>query len=1184
MSKRIISLFLLICILACTLSVGVFGDNKTYTIESAEDLIEFSKKCTLDTFSDGISAILECDIDLGGKEFSPIPTFGGKFEGNGHTVSGLSVTKAGSAMGLFRYVRSGAEVKNIIVSGSVKPDGTKSSVGGIAGENSGMITGCIFFGDVNGDSKVGGIAGENKDGGRISDSSFEGNINGSTFIGGITGKNGGLILNCENKGEISTKEEDDAFNISDIDIDLDSTFDDIIESEDKDKEEVFLSSHTDCGGICGYTTGIVSGCKNHGKVGYKHIGYNIGGIAGRQAGYILGCENFGEIMGKKDVGGIAGQTEPYFVLSEDKDGLTASLDSVDGEIDKLTNLINLFISETDSSVNDIDGQLKELSENARSAGDNAHTLLDKTSEFADDNLSEINAKAAVLSDAIDQSKDVFDSLSEASDTLSVALEELSDAAGTIKDVSVDMKDSYDTLQESLKQITKGFKGLSDASKGVGKALNLLENAISISDRAGAQQALEQLQKAFGEISDAKKAVKEALESLETLLTTKPESFKELIERIPQIVEQIRVIKDSFELSVKAIDKISDAILKLISVTNIEIVDIYEAVTKLTDAFYDIASAMKSFKTGVNDLSIAIEPLKDLFKDEGEGEFKTAFEKIESSARHLSDAADILTGAMDSVKSIADMISNAGPLKFVKLGDDYKEMGKSLFDSLSLVSDNIENIGNTVKSASGKMSARLTEISNQFNHIVKTLSNNARDISDSLDKIMSPDLGDIIEDVSEEEIYSAKQGKIENCINSGEVFADKNAGGIAGLMAIEHSLDPEDETEKPDGLNFTYKTKSILLNCVNDSKVTAKKECAGGVVGKMNMGTVFLCENYNTVESTEGNYAGGIAGMSKSSVRKSCSKSSAKGKKYVGGIAGYATTLSDCCAIAIPEGDEFVGAVAGDASNKATIKNCRFTECDAGGIDSISYNGKAHPITYDELRKIDGIPSRFISFRINFIVDGNIMESRDVEYGKSTSLISLPDIPDKEKEFGVWEDFKTDTVMGDIDLNAVYKPWVTTVSSEEYDGKLAVGLAEGKFKDGVILHITDSEEALPSNAPIGADCKVVEVKLINTSLGEKSKVDVRLLNKDGMDARVLQRTANGWQELETKERGKYVKFTMEGYHGTLCVIYGEKSMTMIFVIIGIMLLIALLVFLFIFIKRRRKKKLLEHSTDRLKLKI
>ena len=42
--------------------------------------------------------------------------------------------------------------------------------------------------------------------------------------------------------------------------------------------------------------------------------YTIGGIAGRQSGLVTGCTNWGTALGRKDVGGIVGQMEPYIEL------------------------------------------------------------------------------------------------------------------------------------------------------------------------------------------------------------------------------------------------------------------------------------------------------------------------------------------------------------------------------------------------------------------------------------------------------------------------------------------------------------------------------------------------------------------------------------------------------------------------------------------------------------------------------------------------------------------------------------------------------------------------------------------------------------------------------------------------------------------------------------------------------
>ena len=116
------------------------------------------------------SAVLCSDIDLGGEEWTPIgknysSAFKGSFDGQGHTVSGLSITgSASSNTGLFGYVDS-ATIENVTVQGSINLTGSGSSsygAGGIAGQlygKAGAIRNCRSDVTVHGGQNVGGIVG-----------------------------------------------------------------------------------------------------------------------------------------------------------------------------------------------------------------------------------------------------------------------------------------------------------------------------------------------------------------------------------------------------------------------------------------------------------------------------------------------------------------------------------------------------------------------------------------------------------------------------------------------------------------------------------------------------------------------------------------------------------------------------------------------------------------------------------------------------------------------------------------------------------------------------------------------------------------------------------------------------------------------------------------------------------------
>lgn len=143
---------------------------------------------------------LEADIDLSGTDFTPIPTFGGTFEGQGHTISGLSITGSGNVRGLFRYIQPSGVVRDLSVEGRVDPSDRKNTLGGIAGSNRGLLAGCTFHGTVRGADSIGGLVGINESSGQIVNCTFSGAVTGEHYAGGIAGQNYGAVIQCRNSG------------------------------------------------------------------------------------------------------------------------------------------------------------------------------------------------------------------------------------------------------------------------------------------------------------------------------------------------------------------------------------------------------------------------------------------------------------------------------------------------------------------------------------------------------------------------------------------------------------------------------------------------------------------------------------------------------------------------------------------------------------------------------------------------------------------------------------------------------------------------------------------------------------------------------------------------------------------------------------------------------------------------
>ena len=138
-----LSCLLLISLLPVT-QVLADGDGAIH-IKSAEDLRSLAHSCTLDSWSRGKTVVLDNDIELTDDDELPIPTFGGTFNGNGHTISGLSITQSVSPAGLFGVLQKDAVIKNLNVEGTVTPSGDSENIGGIVGENYiGTVAACYW--------------------------------------------------------------------------------------------------------------------------------------------------------------------------------------------------------------------------------------------------------------------------------------------------------------------------------------------------------------------------------------------------------------------------------------------------------------------------------------------------------------------------------------------------------------------------------------------------------------------------------------------------------------------------------------------------------------------------------------------------------------------------------------------------------------------------------------------------------------------------------------------------------------------------------------------------------------------------------------------------------------------------------------------------------------------------------
>jgi formylglycine-generating enzyme required for sulfatase activity len=126
--------------------------------------------------------------------------FTGRFDGNGFTISNLTVNRTSATyQGLFGYIGTNGVVKNIgLVNGNVS-GGNYS--GGVAGYNHGTVQNCYVTGSVNGGTYTGGVAGYNN--GTVQNCYAANNVSGSSYVGGVAGQNNNIVQNCYAVGSIN---------------------------------------------------------------------------------------------------------------------------------------------------------------------------------------------------------------------------------------------------------------------------------------------------------------------------------------------------------------------------------------------------------------------------------------------------------------------------------------------------------------------------------------------------------------------------------------------------------------------------------------------------------------------------------------------------------------------------------------------------------------------------------------------------------------------------------------------------------------------------------------------------------------------------------------------------------------------------------------------------------------------
>lgn len=1164
---------LLAAVLALSIALPVFAsdDGDTIYINSVSDLLSLARSCAYDQWSVGKTVVLQKDLSLEGMLWEPIPSFSGQFKGNGHTISDLTITGEYSPAGLFGIVEEKGSIESLSVRGVVSvSDSADTTTGGIVGINHGTLINCQFTGVVTGDSEVGGIVGRNEAEGTIDHSTARAIVTGKSSTGGIAGYNLGAITGCTNVGSINTEYQEASLDTDGFTAKMVDYLNNRMSTADNDTTNSVTNVATDTGGIAGRSSGMILTSVNTGTIGYEHIGYNVGGIVGRTDGLVSGCVNQGHVLGRKDVGGIAGQAEPYRELDLSKD----TIKRLRSELDVLRSLVDDTTGVVENSTTSISNSFSAMTSQMDTAIAAARQLDDQASDYGDEVADEIDRASTLLADTLTKLEPVMDTGED-------AMTKLTDATGNLKWAMREMAAEMLMASSALGKTSSGLDKVSDAASDTQKGLKQISDGLaalikSLTDKddSAASQAISAILTGYDSLSAEKKSDKYLKNGIELLkvansvagvftlgsgvapamkavtagmgllrtasllsndsdIARATSQIASAIGTISTIATQMGGIMGSAAKAVSASDhpelaaaltKTSNALDGMGSITDGIMDNIKEWISGM-DGGDDIQGGVEQLSTAAKELSDAMDDLSDSLELLRTDAALTSATLAHTSVAlgQMQDGLSGLTDMMGQTRDILHWLNQQDPIKVPRPSAELTNTKDSLFDAVSAINDKMDDINSTMRTASNQLTDKMRAVTAQVS-VVSNL------MLDAVEEISDPGSKTIYEDESEDLIASQSDGKIENSINRGTIDADMNVGGIAGTMGVENLLDPE-EDNKDEGtslLRTSYTVCVVLIGNINEGSITAKKDMVGGIVGQEELGLVTACESYGDVTGV--NQVGGIAGAASAKLRSNWAKCALSGEKYIGGIVGQGTDsdLTDGSLIAINnraivsvlEGQQYVGAVSGgqDGDFYGNI----FVSDDLQGIDRLSRVGQAEPVTYETLLAQENVPDSFRKLNLTFKADGHIIKKISFDYGASFTLADYPEIPRKDGYYAEWSAPVLDQLHTDTVVNVVYTPYIPSLSSSvTRENGRPVFFVDGFFGGSNAVQVTQQD--------ITADVHgVTEQWLLEFTDDGNETHQIRYLTPGKAKGKVYVKQDDGsWHKVETGSFGSYTTFTTTG---------------------------------------------------------
>lgn len=912
------------------------------------------------------------------------------------------------------------------------------------------------------------------------------------------------------------------------------------------------------GGLAGKNYGKLVDCAFEGNV---QGGTSVGGLVGinETTGQMINCRFQGTVTGEHYVGGIAGQNTGSIVQCENQGDINTTVVEVQGDISDITLLRTTESVSAGTDIGGIAGFSSGIIQSCTNDGNvgyehmgyNVGGIAGRQSGYLDGctNNGTVQGRKDVGGIAGQIEPQVIVQYSESAiEQLWTALDELgnlvSNALNSANAASSAVSGQLSSLQSQIDSAKSAAEGLGSAvtdwaENGVGELGDLASRLAWAGDRSSS--VLEDLDGVTSQLADASGWVDKALD-------TAAQTAAEAPDIAASLEEAGQRLSDAAAQSSAAVQQVQQAVQQASSALQSGSVEgvAAEVGSSIQSAAGQLGSAAELLGQGLPELDGSLDTLLP--------------EAPELPTAEVSSAASTLQG-------LADTLAESPSIPFTPVDSSVTDQGGALTSAISDINSTVSGLQGSLTSATGTLASNVQAINEQMDVINELMQQ-------SVEEVQSHEGEALITDISDEDAEQATTGRLSASENYGDIKGDGNVAGIVGSMAIEYDFDPEDDlTESGEqSLNFEYNTLAVVMDCVNSGSVTAKRDNAGGIVGRMDLGAVKGCESYGGVSSTSGDYVGGIAGLSRATIRDCYVKCPLSGGDYVGGVIGAGedeSVVSGCYTLVdIPNASETCGAISG--TELGEFSGNYYVSDSLAGLGRISYSGEAEPMSFAELEGKDDVPEQMTQFTLRFVADGTELQSQSFEYGASFGEEVFPDIPEKEDCYAVWDTQELTELHFDKTVTATYCRYVLTLPSEAVrESGRPIFLMDGDFDEDAALTATGGSSSIQIQ-----DSQAVEQWTLQCSDTAQTSYTVRYLTPEESpdDYEIYVRHDGWWEKADCTAFGSYLVFSVPSATSEIAVVPAELNwLPWVLLGAGALLVLLLVILLVVLISRRRKRR-------------